>query len=224
MPRRATRTAGQHAALTREAVLRKAVELADLQGAATLSMRKLAQELGVEAMSLYHHVANKEAILDGMVDLVFAEIELPSLQEHWRTAIGRRTESARAVLRRHPWAIGLMDSRTQPGPASLRHHDAVLGCLRSGGFSLAGAAHAFSVVDSYLYGFVLQETTMPFDSAGGDMEGVADAVMQAMRQEYPHLTELIQDHALRPGYAYAAEFGIGLDLVLDGLEGRRADW
>jgi AcrR family transcriptional regulator len=224
MPRRAARGAGQHAALTRQAVLGKAVEIADREGVATLSMRKLAGELDVEAMSLYHHVANKEAILDGMVDLVFAEIDLPSLDEHWRTAIRTRTQSAREVLRRHPWAIGLMDSRTQPGPASLRHHDTVLGCLRSGGFSPTGAAHAFSVVDSYLYGFVLQETTMPFNSAGGDMQQVADAVMQAMRQEYPHLTELIQDHALRPGYAYAREFHIGLDLVLDGLERSRPDW
>ncbi|MGY1709142.1 TetR/AcrR family transcriptional regulator [Geodermatophilus sp. SYSU D00758] len=224
MPRRAARGAGQHAALTRDAVLTAAVQLADREGVATLSMRRLAGELGVEAMSLYHHVAGKEAILDGMVDLVFAEIELPAAGEGWRGAMRRRTESAREVLRRHPWAVGLMDSRTAPGPATLRHHDAVLGCLRAGGFSLAGAAHAISAVDSYVYGFVLQETNLPFDPAGGGMEEVADAVMQAMREEYPHLTELIQQHALQPGYAYAEEFLIGLDLVLDGLERNRPGW
>ena len=224
MVRRASRGAGQHAALSRELVLGKAVELADRHGVAALSMRKLAQELGVEAMSLYHHVANKEAILDGMIDLVFAEIELPVGGRDWRTELEGRTRSAREALRRHPWAIGLMDSRTAPGPASLRHHDAVLGCLRRAGFSLTGAAHAFSVLDSYLYGFVLQETSMPFESSGGGMDEVADAVMQAMKESYPHLTELIQEHALRPGYAYAEEFRIGLDLVLDGLERHRGRW
>lgn len=108
-------------------------------------------------MSLYHHVANKEAILDGMVDVVFGEIELPSADVDWRSAMRQRALSAREALTRHPWAIGLMDSRTSPGPETLRHHDAVIGSLRAGGFSIAGTVHAFSVLDSYVYGFVLQE-------------------------------------------------------------------
>jgi len=206
-------------------VLRAAVELADSGGVSSLSMRKLAERLGVEAMSLYHHVANKDAILDGMVDAVFAEIDLPVVGSDWRSAMRGRASSAREVLTRHPWAIGLMDSRTNPGPETLRHHDAVIGSLRAGGFSIAGAAHAFSLLDSYIYGFVLQELSVPFESSGGDLEELAAGILEQMpREEFPHLTELILDHALRPGYAYAEEFGIGLDLLLDGLDRHREAW
>jgi AcrR family transcriptional regulator len=146
-------------------VLRAATVLADRVGVGSLSMRKLAQELGVEAMSLYHHVANKDDLLDGMVDLVFGEIELPSGDAGWKAAMRRRAISAREALRRHPWATGLMESRSTPGAANLRHHDAVLGILRGAGFSVELAAHAYSLLDSYIYGFALQEKTVPFDSA-----------------------------------------------------------
>jgi AcrR family transcriptional regulator len=222
-----TRGAGRRREpLTREAVLRAAVALADRDGVAALTMRKLAEQLGVEAMSLYHHVANKDAILDGMVDMVFGEMELPSADDgDWRTAMRRRAFSAREVLTRHPWAIGLLDSRSNPGPETLRHHDAVIGCLRAGGFSVAGAAHAFSALDSYIYGFTLQEVSVPFDSGGGDLDELGAAMLERMpRDEYPHFTELILEHALKPGYAYADEFAIGLDLVLDGLERSRETW
>src|SRR5688572_16957336 len=151
----------QRTPLSRELVLRAAVALADEGGVASLTMRKLAERLGVEAMSLYHHVADKDAIFDGIVDVVFGEIELPASDGNWRAALRARAVSARAALARHPWAIGLMESRPNPGPATLRHHDAVIGCLRAGGFSIAGAAHAYSVLDSYLYGFVLQSTNIP---------------------------------------------------------------
>lgn len=205
-------------ALTRERVLAEAVRMADAHGVDALSMRKLAERLGVQAMSLYHHVANKERILDGMVDLVFDEIALPSAEDEWKTAMRRRAMSARDVLRRHPWAVGLLDSRTHPGPATLEHHDAVLGCLRGGGFSVPLAAHAFAVLDSYIYGFVLQEQSLPFQS-GPELERVAEGIFADIPEgAYPHLTELAVEYALAPGYDYGDEFMWGLDLVLDGLE------
>lgn len=151
--------------LTRQRVLRAAVALADRGGVGSLTMRKLAQDLGVEAMSLYHHVANKDDILDGIVDVVFSEIDLPSGEADWKAAMRQRAISAREALLRHPWATGLMESRSTPGPATLRHHDAVLGILRNAGFSIEMAAHAFSVLDSYIYGFALQETNLPFDTS-----------------------------------------------------------
>lgn len=211
--------------LTREAILGAAVALGDESGVGALTMRKLAERLGVEAMSIYHHLPNKDAILDGMVDAVFGEIELPSCDGDWRTAMRDRAISARDALVRHPWAIGLMDSRTSPGLETLRHHDAVIGCLRAGGFTIAGAAHAFSLLDSYVYGFAVQETSMPFEATGGDLDELAEAILAQMpRDQFPHLTEMIVDHALKPGYAYAEEFTIGLDLVLDGLERCRDVW
>jgi AcrR family transcriptional regulator len=141
-------------------VLRSAVAFADRSGIASLSMRKLGEALGVEAMSLYNHVANKDELLDGMVDLVFGEIDLPEPGTGWRTAMRRRAVSTRRALTRHPWAIALMESRTSPGPATLRHHDAAIGTLREAGFSIGMAAHAFSVLDSYTYGFTLQESSL----------------------------------------------------------------
>jgi AcrR family transcriptional regulator len=199
-------------------VLAAAVELADRGGVRSLSMRKLAQELGVEAMSLYHHVANKDAILDGIVDVVFGEIELPSGDAGWKAAMRQRAISAREALRRHPWATGLMESRSTPGPATLRHHDAVLGILRGAGFSVGLAAHAFSVLDSYIYGFALQEATLPFHTSE-ELAAVAETILGNLpTDEYPHFTEIAVEHALQPGYDYGNEYLFGLDLILDGLE------
>lgn len=208
--------------LSRERVLSGAVRVADERGVASVTMRKVADELGVEAMSLYHHVANKDEILDGIVDLIFGEIELPDSaagrQVDWKVAMRSRAFSARTVLSRHPWALGLLDSRRNPGPATLRHHDRVIGCLRSAGFSIAMAAHAFSVLDSYIYGFVLQESSLPFDTSE-EVEDIAEMIVSRMPTDaYPHLTEMITGHALKPGYAYGDEFAFGLDLVIDGLE------
>jgi AcrR family transcriptional regulator len=208
------------ARLTRESVLAAAVQLADAAGVEALTMRKLADKLGVEAMSIYHHVPNKEAILTGLVDNVFAEIELPTTAEGWRVSMRTRALSARDVLVRHPWAVGLMDSRRDPGLATLRHHDAVIGALRAGGFSIAGAAHAFSALDSYLYGFVLQLVSLPF-STSDELTDVADTIVNDMpADQFPHLTEMAIGHAMLPGYSYADEFEIGLDLILDSLERR----
>ncbi len=203
--------------LSRERALSAAVALADREGLGSLTMRKLAEELGVEAMSLYHHVANKDEILDGMVDRVFAEIDLPRLDVAWKTAMRERGNSVRAALNRHPWAITIMESRTSPGPATLRHHDAVIGCCRAAGFSLPMTAHAFSMMDSYIYGFVMQEVNLPFDD-GDDLHGLAASMEPLLAGgDYPHFVEFVTDHALQPGYAYGDEFDFGLDLVLAGL-------
>jgi AcrR family transcriptional regulator len=206
------------ATLSRERVLQAAVVLADRDGIEALSMRKLGEALGVEAMSLYNHVASKSALLDGMVDVVFTEIDLPTSDVDWKTAMRRRAVSARQVLGRHRWAIGLMESRTSPGPATLRHHDAVLGCLRSGGFSIELTAHAYALLDSYIYGFALQEATLPFDSNEQTAAVATEIMEQFAAGQYPHLTELAVEHVLRPGYSFGDEFEVGLDLILDGLE------
>jgi AcrR family transcriptional regulator len=204
--------------LTRDRVLQTAMAFADAHGRDALTMRKLGDALGVEAMSLYNHVANKDQLLDGMIDLVFAEIGLPPIDVPWKAAIRDRAIAVRRTLGRHRWAIGLMESRTSPGPATLRHHDAVLGCFRRGGFSIVLTAHAASAVDSYVYGFALQEATLPFETGEGTAE-LAEAIMAGMPpDEYPHLTELAMEHVLKPGYDYGEEFEFGLDLVLDGLE------
>jgi AcrR family transcriptional regulator len=188
-----------------------------------ITMRRVAQELGVEAMSLYHHVANKDAILDGVVDMVFAAIELPPADlVDWRDAIRARACSARDVLSKHRWALGLMDSRRSPGPATLRHHDAVLGVLSTAGFPLPMAAHAVSIVDSYIGGFVLQEANLPVKTPEA-LEDVANEILEHLStDELPYLTAMIVDHALQPGYDYSSEFGYGLDLILDALDARRS--
>ena len=204
--------------VTRERVLRAAIDLADRGGVAALSMRKLGLELRVEAMSLYNHVANKSDILDGMIDLVFGEIGLPLREADWKTAMRQRAISAREVLARHPWAIGLMESRSTPGPATLRHHDAVIGCLREAGFSIALAAHAYSVLDSYIYGFALQQANLPFATSEEAVELAERILQQFPVDAYPHLTEMAVQHVLQPGYDHADEFEFGLDLILDGLE------
>jgi AcrR family transcriptional regulator len=176
------------------------------------------KELGVEAMSLYHHIAGKEALLDALVDRIFAGIELPGPGEDWRVGMRRRAASARAQLAAHPWALGLIESRPAPGPALLRHHDAVIGCLRRGGFSVADAAHAFSVIDSYLYGFVLTEVSLPFDSAE-ELAAVGEGMAADLAGgAYPYFAELVSEYVSRPDYSYDAEFEYGLELILDGLE------
>jgi AcrR family transcriptional regulator len=199
------------------------MKLADAGGFESLTMRRLAKELGVEAMSLYNHVANKEDLVDGLVELIFSEIDVPAPgEEPWRTAMRRRAISAREVLNRHPWAIGLMEGRMNPGPATLRKHDAVMGCLREAGFPFRAAVHAYSVMDAYIYGFALQERALPFDAP----EETAK-VMEAQRatvpdmDAYPYLVETATEMA-KAGYDYATEFEFGLDLILDGLERFRA--
>jgi AcrR family transcriptional regulator len=206
------------ARLSRERVLSAAVVLADSGGLEALTMRRLGEELGVEAMSLYKHVANKDDLLDGMVDLVFAEIELPTGDADWRSAMRGRAVSARSALSRHPWATALMQSRTAPGVATLRHHDAVIGALRRAGFSVVLTAHAFSAIDAYVYGFALQERSLPFETAEQAEEVGRQMFARMPPGEFPHLVELTVEHILQPGYDYGDEFGYGLDLVLNGLD------
>jgi AcrR family transcriptional regulator len=208
--------------LTRDDVVRAGVAIADAGGVAALSMRAVAPELGVEAMSLYHHVAGKEGLLDAMVDVVFAEFHSPVAGGRWQEEMRRRSVTGREALLRHGWAVGLMDSRTSPGPATLRHHDAVLGCLRAAGFSLTMTAHAFALLDSHLYGFLVQELSLPFGK-GDDVGGMAATMLGEHAEALPHLAEMARDHAAQPGYAFADEFGFGLDLILEGLERRRGD-
>ncbi|NNC93841.1 MAG: TetR/AcrR family transcriptional regulator [Acidimicrobiia bacterium] len=207
--------------LSRERVLAAAIALADESGLESLSMRKLGQSLGVEAMSLYNHVANKDEILDGIVDVIVGEIEVPPAGSDWRAAARRRVLSARETLARHPWATGLMESRVNPGPETLRYFNAVLGSFREGGFSIEMAAHAFSVLDAYIYGFALQELSLPFDTAEESAD-VAEALMEHLPvEDYPHLAEMVVEHAMQPGYDYANEFEFGLELILDGLAALR---
>jgi AcrR family transcriptional regulator len=217
---RTQKTPPKRTPLNRERVLRAAIALADERGAHELTMRKLAQELGVEAMSLYNHVANKDDLLDGMVDIIFSEIEAPSPGGDWKAELRKRAISTREALNRHRWAIGAMEGRTNHGPNNLRLHDAVLGCLRAAGFSVEMTVHAYSVQDAYIYGFVLQQSDMssetPEDFAAEAQRQMRDYA--AALADYPHLVEVVGGHVAESGYDYEAEFLFGLDVVLDRLE------
>jgi AcrR family transcriptional regulator len=211
-------TDGRRERLSRQRVLEAAMALADAEGIGAVTMRSVAGALGVKPMALYHHVAGKEEILDGMVDAVFTEIELPPSDLGWREALRHRAMSAREVLARHPWAAPLMESRANPGPATLRQHDAVLGTMRRAGFTVAMAAHAYSLLDSYVYGFALQEAALPFDSPD-EVPQVAEGILAQMPADaYPHLVEMAVEHVLQPGYDYGEEFALGLEIILEGLE------
>ena len=205
--------------LTRERILRTAMELADEQGLAALTMRALARRLDRKPMAVYHHVRGKEEILDGLVDMVFAQIQDPRPGREWREEMSARCHSARSVLGKHPWVIALMESRTNPGPATIKHHDAVIGTLRQGGFSVALTAHAYALIDSYLYGFAVQEAGLP-----GEADAVDELAEELMAdlpvEQYPHFVELTVEHVLQPGYDFADEFDFGLSLILDGLDAR----
>lgn len=217
----ARRSAGQSSsrpALSAERVVDAAVRVADDGGLARVSMRNVAAELGVEAMSLYHHVANKDALLDALADWVFTRIEVPAPQRPWRAAMRDRAASARRVLAAHPWALGLIESRT-PGPALLTHHDSVLGCLRANGFTVVMATHAFSAIDAYVYGFVLTEQTVPF-AAGQEQAYVLGIEEQLPADRYPHLAEMLREQVIDAGFEFADEFDFGLEIILDGLERR----
>lgn len=205
--------------LTRDRLLTAAIAVADEGGIAALTIRSVAAALDVKPMSLYHHVANKDAIIDGIIDVVFSEIDLPRSDLDWRSALRQRAHSARAVLRRHPWATPFMESRSHPGPATLRHHDAVLGTLRRSGFPVELAGHAYSLMDCYIYGFALEEAALPFTPTNLD-DAMAGFLGQFSATEYPHLVEFAMQRVLQPGYDYANEFDYGLELILDGLEQR----
>ena len=210
------------AGLSKERVVAEAVRLADREGLEGLSMRRLAGALGAGAMSLYHYVASKEELLDAMIDIAFEQIELPREETDWQSALRRRAVSARQVLVHHPWANGLMESRTSPGPANLRHHEAVTACLRRAGFSVVMATHANWLLDSYVYGFALQEASLPFDTTADFANMTQDVYLpQLPVDEFPFLNESAAA-LLADGYDPAGEFVFGLDLVLAALEPLRA--
>jgi AcrR family transcriptional regulator len=201
--------------LTRSEVVGAAVRLADADGIGRLSMRRLGDALGVEAMSLYHHVPNKTALLDAMVDVVFDEIDRPT-GDDWRAGLRARAVSQRAVLLRHRWALAILESRATPGLTTLRHHDAVLGYLRSAGFGVRETGHAYALLDAYVFGFVLQERELPFDADSAP--DVAASVMSLHEgADLPHLGEFTREVVMAGGYDFADEFEIGLDLVLDAV-------
>ena len=202
--------------LSRERVLDGAVELTDEIGIEAFTIRRLAAALDVKPMTIYHYVPSKEQIIDGMVDIVFDQIGLPATDVDWRTSIRARCVSARSVLQRHRWAPPLMESRRTPGPATLRHHDAVLACLRGGGMSLELTAHAYAVIDSYLYGFALQEANLP--GGGGEIVELAGSIITDALADYPALGEFTTEWVMRPGYHFGESFEFGLDLILDGLD------
>lgn len=211
------RSSRKKGALSKARIIETAVKLADESGVDALTIRQLASELKVKPMTIYYYVANKEAIIDGMVDQVFSEIELPSSNVNWKTAMHKRCSSARTVLAQHSWAISLIESRRSPGPASLRHHDEVLGCLRRAGFSVKMTAHAYALIDAFVYGFAIQETTLPATS-GEEMEELVEQVFDEMpADQYPYLAEFTNKHVLKPGYDFGKEFEYGLKFVLDGL-------
>ena len=210
--------------LTNERILAAAVELADRDGFEGLSMRRLAEAMGVGAMSLYHYVPNKQELLVGMIDIVFGEIDPPSIGGDWKAEMRKRAVSTRAALLRHRWAIGRMESSAVPGPTSIRLHEATLGCLREAGFSVPETIQAQSVQDSYIYGFTLQEKTLPFDDAAGSTEVAASQAEQVeMAKHYPYLAEVVAGHVAQVGYDFDEAFQYGLDLILDALDSRRGE-
>lgn len=213
---------GRRQHLTADRIVVAAAAVADRGGLAAVSMRSVGAELGVEAMSIYHHIPGKEALLDALAEWVFSQVELPEPSDPWREAMVLRAESARRVLGAHPWALGMIESRPKPGPALLRHHDRVLGCLLTAGFTPVLATHAFSTIDAFVYGFVLTESSLPFTPGEGAEADFAAEVAPSM-EDYPYLAASVVDIMAGGDYAFADEFHSGLDLIMDGLQRRFAE-
>jgi AcrR family transcriptional regulator len=212
--------------LNRETVLAAAVDLADREGLDGMSMRAIAQTLGVVPMALYKHVAGREGLLDGMIDLVWEEVPLPSAADGWRAAMRSSSWALRQALRRHPWAIELMESRMRPGLANLSQHNAMMGCLRESGFSFRTTVHVTSTLDAFVYGFALQERTLPFDTPEESGEVAAqkrEQQSEEMARAFPWLIEVVTELG-RAGYDYDLEFETGLELILDAIEHARGSW
>ncbi len=207
-----------HVPLTGERVLDGALALADRIGIEALTIRRLADELGVKPMTIYHYVPSKDAIVDGMVERVFAEIDLPPEGLPWTKAIRVRCQSARTALNRHPWAAPLLESRSSPGPVSLRHHEAVLACLRRGGLSWQLTAHAYAILDSFIYGFAFEEAILPSTDSDGFAEVAQEMASALDAQAYPNLAAFTAEHILQPGYTFGVSFDFGLDVLIAGLD------
>ena len=207
--------AGRRKPLSRDRVLRAAIRLADVGGLDAVTLRKLGQELRVEAMSLYRHVASKDDILDGTADLITSEFDVPSADGDWKPAIRRSVISAHEVLLRHPWAGSVIESRRTAGPARLRYLDAVVGRLSGAGFPMPIVIRAIMALDSHTYGFVLQELAWPFGVE--DAPATAEAFASGLpAREYPNVLALAEMVAAAQ-HGVPVEFEFGLDLILDGL-------
>ncbi|WP_265520393.1 TetR/AcrR family transcriptional regulator [Oerskovia flava] len=211
--------ARREAPLRRDDVVAAAIALVDAHGLRALSMRRLGEALGVEAMSLYTHVANKDDLLGAMVDAVFAKMSPAPAGTHWRAALTTVATSKRAVLRRHPWALPLLDSRRAPGHATLAHHDALLGCLRGAGFSVPATGHVYALLDSFVYGFALQEASLLLTDPDDSADLAREMLERLPADTYPHLVELVTAQAARSGHSFADEFAVGLELLLDACAG-----
>ncbi len=203
--------------LSRDRIIKAAMTVADESGLAGLTMRSLADELQVTPMSMYRYIDGKEALLVAMVDIVFAEMGAPTVGNEWHQEMWEHAHSARRTLLHHPWALGLVDTPTDPGPATLARHDAVIGTLRAAGFSIPLTAHAFAAFDAYVYGFVLQEVSLPLHEDQPDHETIQAVALEAAFEGLPHLKELSIEHFILDGYQFGDEFDFGLNLVLDGL-------
>ena len=204
--------------LSQSAIIEAAAEVADAGGVGAVTMRSVAKVLGVEAMSLYYHVANKEALLDALANWVFEQIALPDVNENWRTAMITRAQSARQVLSKHPWALGMLESRPTPGEKLLEHHDRILGCLLGGGMTPVLAAHAFSAIDSYIYGFVLTEASISSPDASAEEGFESEVALQA--DKYPNMALIATAAKDSHSFTFEDEFDYGLQLILDGFEQR----
>lgn len=216
MPKKSNPDAASPTPLSRERILQAALRMADEGGIESLSMRKLAEALDVQAMSLYNHVANKDDLLDGIVDIVAGEIEVPSLGVDWKIAMRRRANSAHEVLVRHPWATMPIVSRVNVGPGMLRYIDATLSCLYEAGFSLEMADNVRNAIDSHIYGFTLQELNFPFDAA--EYSEVAQTGLPLIpADKYPYLNRLTH-YVIDGRYDGIHNFDFGLELLLNGLD------
>ena len=207
------------ASLDRDRIIDGAVELADEIGLDPLTIRRLAEHLGARPMSLYHYVSNKDDIVDGMVGRVFDEVERPDPEAPWKEAVESRARSLRAALRRHPWAIPIMESRRTPGLDILEHHEAMLATWLRTGFPLQIVAHGLAVVDAFVYGFALQEAALPFGENDGDLTEASEQIIAPLSPEqHPALTRLTAEHVMQPGYSFGDSFEVGLGFMLDGVE------
>ncbi len=203
--------------LSRELLVARALQLADREGLGALTMRALAAECGVKPMAIYHHVPHKEAIIDALVDAVHEEVHPPRADRPWRDELAQRSRSMRAALARHSWALSVLENRRNPGPATLRGHEACLEVLRSAGFSLPATAHAYAVLDAFVYGFALQESML--GDLDLDLAGSAEDLIEGIDlTDLPRMAEFATQHVLRDGYSFASSFEVGLDLTLDSLE------
>ena len=217
MARKSTRSPEPRAPLTRDRVLRAAVDLADEAGIESLSMRKLGQALGVEAMSLYNHVANKDDILNGIVDIVESEIELPTPGRDWKAGLRKTAMSAHDVFEHHPWAANLTLSASGTRPARWRYMNAILGGLREAGFSVETTDLAYHAFESHIAGFTLWASQLQVDPE--ELPDLAAAfVSQLPVDEFPYLIEHVDQHLKERSPENEGAFAFGLDLILDGLE------